>query len=152
MGMEPAQGESTGSLLTALRHVRYCSAFYAIESRFTVHDGPDPQSTWIVKLDKIKGTVNARNNAWKTGEWTVLLYSCQTNNNNNTTKHNGNNSATPTRFIWADGAMQVLVSSTGDCFGLEVNGGYGDETGRRLVLVPRAWDNKARRIGYIGGL
>jgi len=138
MDMGPVQYESTGSLLTALRHVRYSKAFYAIEARFTVHtDGPDPQCTWIVKLDKIKGLVTARNHAWKTGRWIELL--C--------------NKTTPERFIWADGSMQMLVSSTGDCFGVEVSE-HGNNDGKddELVIVPRACDNKARRIGYIGGL
>lgn len=145
MGMGPVQDESTGSLLTALRHVRYSKAFYAIEARFTVHDGPDPQCTWLVKLDKIKGIVTARSHAWKTGKWIVLCMSQKAHD-----KQKGNNKTTPGRFIWADGSVQMLVSSSGDCFGVEVSGDDGG--GAELVLVPRVCDKNVRRIDYIGGL
>ena len=99
MEMEPRvdddDQESTGSLLNALRHVRHAKAFWSVESWFTVKHGRD---TWIVKLDRIKGTVTARNKSWVCGKW-VPLKACDNDKDE--------------RFVRCDGAMQLLLSSTG---------------------------------------
>ena len=101
MEMEPrveGKQESTGSLLNALRHVRHAKAFWSVESWFTVKHGRD---TWIVKLDRIKGTVTVRNKSWVCGKWVPLKPS----DNDDDDKDE--------RFVWCDGAMQLLLSSTG---------------------------------------
>jgi len=146
MGMQPKQNESTGSLLTALRHVRYAKAFYEVEARFTMQDEVHSHSKWVVKLDKIKGTVTARRHDWKTGKW-IMPYLCQTTE----IKEASAEKTKPGRFIWADGAIQMIVSSNGKCFGIKLVD--DDVKGKREpVLVPRLQSKQVRRIGYIGGL
>ena len=134
--MNPRVGESPGSLLNALRHVRYAKAFWEVEGQFTVHPNPPLKGgSWVVKLNKINGTVSTRNRDWETGKWISLCV-----NRMNTpwdTQH-------MERFIWLDGAMQMLVSSTGACFSAKL--GEDDIA----VELTRCGRDRVKRYHYIG--
>ena len=127
MEMEPRvdddDQESTGSLLNALRHVRHAKAFWSVEAWFTVKHGRD---TWIVKLDRIKGTVTVRNKSWVCGKWVPLKPSDDDKDE---------------RFVWCDGAMQLLLSSTGARYDVEkvTVDSDDDDTCRVVELRRRPW-------------
>ena len=108
LGMRPLDFESTGSLLNALRHVRYAKAFWSLESRFTLHCGStwtrSSSSSWLIRLDRVSGVVAARYRSWETGRWVQL------------SKHGTQKSAG--RFIFLDGSTGMLASSTGSWFSI----------------------------------
>ena len=70
MEMDLRDNESTGSLLNALRYVKYARAFFKAEIGYTLCNGRN--ESWFVKLDCIKGNVKARRRTWETGKWISL--------------------------------------------------------------------------------
>ena len=149
MEMEPRvdddDQESTGSLLNALRHVRHAKAFWSVEAWFTVKHGcGGGGNAWIVKLDRIKGTVKARNKSWVCGKWVPLKAG---DNNNDNDKDE--------RFVWCDGTMQLLLSSTGARYDVKevmVDGDDDDNGACRIVeLRRRPWPAVAAAGGGGGG-
>ena len=139
MDMDPHESESTSSLLNALRYVRHAKAFWSIETCFTLNKGS--VDTWVVKLDRIKGIVTVRRKSWERGKWEPLYIQ---------QRHADFNE----RFIWSDGALQFLLSSTGDRFDVKLSEDKNTVELQRVVWAKTSGGVVARssRFAYIGGI